>query len=976
MCWQSVPPSAGLDSSTRLDSDASVGGECSSAMWVGCSEAARMEWRDVVSRLSSDVTRGLSESEVQLRRRTVGYNQFTETQEDPLWKKYLGQFKEPLILLLLVSAGVSVAMQQLDDAVVITLAIIIVATVAFVQEMRTDKALEELKKQVPATCMCLREGAVREYQARELVPGDVVHLGIGDRVPSDVRLFQALQLCVDESSFTGETEPAEKSADVFTGGPLNGTNGGLPDGNSSSSLSNIVYMGTFVRTGRGKGIVINTGERSQFGKLFRLMQEEEAPRTPLQLNMDKLAKKLSIFSFAFIALVFCLGLYQGIPLQKIFNTTNVDVLQIFNIAVSLAVAAIPEGLPIVVTMTLCLGIRRMAQRSALVKGLHTVETLGCVTTICSDKTGTLTKNEMTATWLCTSERDECSFSGVGYEISGGSTLDYTTGYSQKAYDAVYKLLETGLLCNNAQLVAGQLLGQPTEGALLVAALKFGLFGAADKYMRLEELPFSSETKKMAVKIQNSETGVVEWLAKGGVEVMMADCSHYQQGSSSLPLSPNAKATILNSAKEQARHGLRVVCLARGSSLQSLVYQGLVGLQDPPREGVSAALDTLYSTGVNVKMVTGDAMETACAVAKAIGMQVSPGGVFSGNHLDSVDDHQLAAIMREATVFYRVAPRHKLRIVKALQSSGDVVGMTGDGVNDVVALKRANIGIAMGKMGSAVSKEAADMILNDDNFATILAAIEEGKCIFHNISNFVQFQVSTSIVALSLIALSTLFGLPSPLNPMQILLINVIMDGPPALTLGMEPIDDDIAKQPPRDTSKDLITPRLIRNCLISAAVIIIGTLWVFRSEMLDGVVTARDTTMTFSCFVLFDMFNAMSCRSSTKSIFELGILSNWYLFIALSATLACLLAVVYLPFLQWVFQTEALRLSDWLYLVCLTSSVLIVSEVRKMLSKIRHTRLRRGVSKRSGDKRYLGLPAVASGGSRSKETVLYGLEDV
>uniref|UniRef100_A0A6A7G0R4 Calcium-transporting ATPase n=2 Tax=Hirondellea gigas TaxID=1518452 RepID=A0A6A7G0R4_9CRUS len=937
-------------------------------MWVGCSEAAGQEWKDVVRILSSDVTRGLCESDVEARRRTVGYNQFSETKEDPLWKKYLGQFKEPLIVLLLVSAAVSVAMRQVDDAVVITIAIIIVATVAFVQELRTDKALEELKKQVPATCMCLREGAVREYQARELVPGDIVHLAIGDRVPSDVRLFQASQLCVDESSFTGETEPAEKSIDVVAGinGVNTGSNGdasGLPGSNTSSSLHNIAYMGTFVRTGRGKGVVINTGERSQFGKLFRLMQDEEAPRTPLQINMDKLAKKLSIFSFGFIGIVFLLGIYQGIPLHKIFN-----------IAVSLAVAAIPEGLPIVVTMTLCLGIRRMAQRNALVKGLHTVETLGCVTTICSDKTGTLTKNEMTATWLCTSERDECTLNGVGYECTDGK-LEYTTGYSQKAYDAVTKLLETGMVCNNAQVVGGQLMGQPTEGALLVAAWKHGIYNSHEKFIRLDEIPFSSETKMMAVKVENKQSGIIEWLVKGGVEVVLADCSHYQYGSSPLPLTQQAKSNILSSAQEKGRQGLRVVCLARGSTPKSLVYIGLVGIQDPPREEVHAALDLLYHMGVNVKMVTGDAMETACAVAKAVGMQLVPGGVFSGNHLDSVDDSQLSNILRDANVFYRVAPRHKLRIVKALQSRGEVVGMTGDGVNDVVALKRANIGIAMGKMGSAVSKEAADMILNDDNFATILAAIEEGKCIFHNISNFVQFQVSTSIVALSLIALSTLFGLPSPLNPMQILLINVIMDGPPALTLGMEPIDEDIARLPPRDTSKDIITPRLIRNCLISATVIIVGTLWVFRSEMLDGVVTARDTTMTFSCFVLFDMFNAMSCRSATKSILELGLLSNWYLFVALAATLGCLLGVVYVPFLQWVFQTEALHLNDWLYLVALASTVLFVSELRKMLDKLRAGgNIWNSFNKTN--KGYMGLSRIGGSSGKSREAKLYGLEEV
>ncbi|XP_063888439.1 calcium-transporting ATPase type 2C member 1-like isoform X2 [Scylla paramamosain] len=899
------------------------GGE-GAAMWVSGQEGARLAWEEVARLLLSDPASGLPSREVLARRQAVGFNEFEETQDDPLWKKYLGQFKEPLILLLLASSVVSLCMGQFDDAVVITLAIVIVATVAFIQELRTDRALEELKKQVPATCMCLRDGCLREYQARELVPGDVVHLSIGDRVPADLRLMEAIDLSIDESSFTGETEPGAKVSSILSTGGFG----------VSGSLSNIAYMGTFVRTGHGRGIVISTGEKSQFGELVKMMQEEEAPRTPLQKNMDMLAKKLSIFSFCFIGVVFALGLYQSIPIQKIFN-----------IAVSLAVAAIPEGLPIVVTMTLCLGIRRMAQRSALVKGLQTVETLGCVTTVCSDKTGTLTKNEMTVTNIVTSEGDECCLTGVGYSADG--QVVFEGGYSELANEAVTKLLETGAVCNNAQIVGGQLLGQPTDGAILAAAIKHGIYNAADKYQRMEEVPFKSETKTMSVKVKNKKTGEVEWLVKGAVEVVLRSCTHYQQNMSVLPLSQERHRHILSIALEHSRRGLRVLSIARGPSLSELSYMGLVGIMDPPREGARPSVTTLQSTGVKVKMMTGDAQETACAIAQAVGLQLRPGTVFSGDQLDAIDDRLLVRLVQDASVFYRVSPRHKLRIVKALQEAGEIVGMTGDGVNDVVALKRANIGIAMGRMGSAVSKEAADMILNDDNFTTILSAIEEGKCIFHNISNFVQFQVSTSLVALSLIALSTLFGLPSPLNPMQILLINVIMDGPPALTLGMEPIDEDVKVQPPRDTTKDLITKKLVRNCVISAAVIICGTLWVFRSEMSDGRVTARDTTMTFACFVMYDMFNAMSCRSDTKSVLEIGLTSNWYLFVALTATVGCLLGVVYLPFLQWVFQTEGIHLSDWLYLVCLTSTVLLVSELRKFLDRWAERGWPQGVSVRN-----------------------------
>ncbi|XP_076036714.1 secretory pathway calcium atpase isoform X2 [Oratosquilla oratoria] len=899
-------------------------------MWISGQEAGGLLPHEVAKLLQTNPNSGLSSIHVESRRQIFGFNEFSEPEDDPLWKKYLGQFKEPLILLLLASAAVSLCMGQLDDAVVITLAIVIVATVAFIQELRTDKALEELKKQVPATCMCIRDGHVREFQARELVPGDIVHLNIGNRIPADLRLFEANDLTIDESSFTGETEPAPKHTSVMT----TGTYGG------SSSIPNLAYMGTFVRTGCGKGIVISTGEKSQFGELFRMMQEEESPRTPLQKNMDTLAQRLSVFSFGFIAIVFMLGLYQGMPIQKIFN-----------IAVSLAVAAIPEGLPIVVTMTLCLGTRRMAQRSALVKGLHTVETLGCVTTVCSDKTGTLTKNEMTVTEVHSADGDHCYVTGVGYSSDGRVCFD--NGYSDLANEAITKLLETGAVCNNAQIVAGELLGQPTEGALLAAAGKHGLYNIRDKFQRMEEIPFKSETKMMSVKVKNKKTGEEEWMVKGSIEAMMKVCSRQQQGMAVMPLLEEKQQLILNTCREKGNQGYRVLGLARGTSLDELVYLGLVCIMDPPREGVRHSISTLLETGVKVKIITGDAQETANAIGRAVGLMSHPGAMFSGDQLDAMDDRLLINLVRDAVIFYRVSPKHKLRIVKALQDSGEIVGMTGDGVNDVVALKRANIGIAMGKMGSAVSKEAADIILNDDNFTTIMSAIEEGKSIFHNISNFVQFQVSTSIVALSLIALSTFFGLPSPLNPMQILLINVIMDGPPALTLGMEPIDQDVKHQPPRDTSKNIISPQLIRNCLISAGVIICGTLWVFRSEMSDGIVTARDTTMTFSCFVLFDMFNAMSCRSSVKSVLDIGLTTNWYLFIALTATLGCLMAVVYLPFLQWIFQTNGLNFSDWIYLVCLTSSVLIVSELRKFVE--RH---QKGIKHSSKSSKSEGMYAV------------------
>ncbi|KAK7114169.1 hypothetical protein V1264_000275 [Littorina saxatilis] len=759
----------------------------------------------------------------------------------------------------------------------------------------------------------MRNGQLETFLAQDVVPGDIIILNIGDRIPADIRLFEAVELAVDESSFTGETKPMVKSTEAEYKKVSNGR---------VSDRKNVAFMGTLVRCGRGKGIVIGTGHESEFGEIFKMMQGEEAPKTPLQKSMDTLGKQLSFYSFLIIGLIMLLGWVQGR-----------GILDMFTIGVSLAVAAIPEGLPIVVTVTLAIGVIRMAKRKAIIKKLPVVETLGCVNVICSDKTGTLTKNAMTVTQIYTADGKHAEVTGVGYDAPG--TVIPEEG---DVTNSMYKVLEIGCVCNNAQITPEGLHGQPTEGALLAAGAKMGLRNVRSTYTRLQEWPFSSETKFMALKCcaNHGVNQDVEFFVKGALEKVLERCTHFISATGALaPIQDGHRKEYIKQAAHLGTMGLRVLALAYGRDMSSLIFAGVVGIMDPPREGVREAIYTLMGSGVNIKMVTGDSEQTAKAVGARLGLYASGATAMSGDELDALDVTELCRIIPHIGVFYRTTPRHKLKIVKALQANGMVVGMTGDGVNDAVALKSAEIGISMGLSGTDVSKEAADMILVDDDFTTILSAIEEGKGIFYNIRNFVRFQLSTSIAALSLIACTTLLRLPNPLNAMQILWINIIMDGPPAQSLGVEPVDHDVIKQPPRHVGDPIITRKLIVNVISSAFIIVCGTLWVFWREMQDDKITPRDTTMTFTCFVFFDMFNALGSRSQSKSIFQVGFFTNRVFLIAVGGSLIGQLLVIYFAPLQAIFQTEALYASDLVFLVCLTSTVFIFSEIRKWFSRAR-----------------------------------------
>ncbi|CAH3141856.1 unnamed protein product [Porites lobata] len=883
---------------------------------ISSGKASSLSISDVLKQFHTDPVRGLSYDEVERRRKFHGLNEFDLVEDVPLWRKYIEQFKEPMIVLLLASGVVSIIMGQFDDAFSITVAIMIVVTVAFVQEYRSDKSVEAIKKLVPPGCHCVREGQQSDFLARSLVPGDLVTISVGDRVPADLRLIEAVDLKIDESSFTGETEPASKTTEVIS---QSKASGGI------SQRKNIAFMGTLVRCGRGKGIVTGTGENSEFGEVFKLMKAEEPPKTPLQKSMDILGKQLSFYSLCIIALIILLGWLQKRP-----------VLEMFTIGVSLAVAAIPEGLPIVVTVTLALGVMRMARRNAIVKKLPIVETLGCASVICSDKTGTLTKNEMTATQIFTADGHYAEVSGVGYNGCGNV---YIAGHAltPNCNLSITQVLEVGYLCNNAHIQNGSLFGQPTEGALIAVAQKLGIDDPRDMYTRVDELPFSSEKKWMAVRYRKQDSSEMYYM-KGAPEKVFQQCTSYYKQGSIVPLVAKDWEMFSDAVAAMSSKGLRVIALAMGQELHQLSFLGIVGLMDPPRPGVREAVHTLLNSGVQVKMLTGDARETAVNIAEILGLDVNGRQALSGEELEAMDSFQLGDVVHETSVFYRVSPKHKVAIVKALQQRDHVVAMTGDGVNDAVALRRADIGVAMGRAGTDVSKEAADMVLVNDDFSTILAAIEEGKGIFYNIRNFVRFQLSTSIAAISLISISTFLKLPNPLNAMQILWINIIMDGPPAQSLGVEPVDRDVMNKPPRNVKNPMITRVLILNVLLAASLIVTGTLWVFWREMRDNIITPRDTTMTFTCFVFFDMFNALSCRSQVKSIFQVGFFTNRMFLYAVGGSLMGQMLVIYFPPLQAVFQTEALYCTDILLLISVASSVFIVDEIRKFAVR---TRLKR-----------------------------------
>lgn len=896
---------------------------------------------ETVARLHTSATHGLdSPQDVNYRKSVHGLNELSSDEDESLVKKFFQQFYEnPLILLLIGSTVISFLMGNRDDAISITLAILIVVTVGFIQEYKSEKSLEALNKLVPPNCHLTRgENNTQTVLAANLVPGDLVHFDVGDRIPADIRLTEALHLEIDESNLTGETNPVHKTTDAIspesvTATPMSAhTEGPIPIG----ARHNIAFMGTLACSGRGSGIVIGTAGNTEFGSVFEMMNEISKPKTPLQISMDKLGQQLSYMSFGIIGMICLIGVIQGRSW-----------LEMFTISVSLAVAAIPEGLPIIVVVTLALGVLRMAEEKAIMRRLPSVETLGSVNVICTDKTGTLTLNKMTVTKLWCVDMGDISANNTDPKPWRNISDNVKDTKNCHADEEISELLRNGALCTAARFSTetNAFIGNPVDVAMLESLNRFGLDDPRSTRSISGQIPFSSSRKWMATISHTGDKSNTMIYAKGASNRILPACTKYvTKSGKTANLTEKQREVILNIEKKMAHEGVRILAVASGveqpgmlenQELKDMVFAGLVGMYDPPRPGVQNSIRRLMQGGVRVIMITGDSEATAESIARQIGIPLTAGerSVMNGETLEKLSEEQLAQAMGYVSVFARTSPENKMSIVRALQARGDIVAMTGDGVNDAPALKLADIGISMGQSGTDVAKEASDMILVDDDFPTILSAIKEGKSIFVNIQSFLKFQLSTSAAALSLVSISTLFGLPSPLNAMQILWINIIMDGPPAQSLGVEPVDPAVMTKPPRSRNDHALTGELIKRIIQSAVIVLIGTLWVYKREMQDGVVTARDTTMTFTCFVFFDMFNALASRSATKSVFEIGFLSNHMFNLSVGGSLLGQMAVIYIPFFQGVFQTEALYFSDLVYLAVLTSTVWWVEELRKYYVK-------------------------------------------
>jgi Ca2+-transporting ATPase len=863
---------------------------------------------EVLQKLDSSES-GLSSDEARARLAAHGPNELQVVAGTPAWKILVAQFANFLLIILLVAALLSAFLGHTLEAVVIAIIVLFAAVLGFVQEYRAERSLAALRRMAAPTARVLRDGNEGAIPARDLVAGDLILLQAGDRIPADGRLLEAVNLQTEEAPLTGESTSVDKKIEILQ-------TADLPVGDRS----NMVFAGTAAVYGRGRAVVTGTGMNSEFGRIAGLLQSVETGRTPLQENLDRAGRILARSALALVAVIILFGLWRGQPLLEML---------IFGIA--LAVAVVPEALPAVVTISLALGVQRMVRRHALVRRLPAVETLGSVSVICTDKTGTLTRNEMTVQSIHVDAR-RLEVTGVGYAPAGEFLHE---GKRVEITGSLRELLLGAMLASDARLVreGGEerwtIRGDATEGALVVAAAKAGLRreDLEGKYPRADEIPFTSERKRMTTLHAGPE-GLVAF-AKGAPEVILPECNRRLTEAGEVPLTPAGREEILGIAREMADAALRVLAVAgksgasRETAEEEMVFLGLLGMIDPPRTEVREAIRASESAGIRPIMITGDHPRTATAIARELGLL--KGRVITGADLDAMDDAELRRSVPEIAVYARVSPAHKLRVVTALQQNGEIAAMTGDGVNDAPALKKADIGIAMGVTGTDVTREAAAMVLTDDNYASIVAAVEEGRGIFSNIKKYLMYLLSSNIGEIGLIGSATLLGLPLPLTAVQILYVNLATDGLPALALAVDPPEPDLMQRPPRDPRSGIFSRPVV-------ALILAGGIWsaavnlgIFIWARASGRGTAEAMTMTFVLLVLIQFFKAYNFRSDHRSILDRPFANRW-LNVAILWEMVLLLLIVYLPPLQVPFATFSLTHIDWLIVTALAVSVVPVLE--------------------------------------------------
>lgn len=874
---------------------------------LSCAESLRQQ----------DTTQdGLSAAQAAQRLRRYGPNELTQAERISAFKVLANQFKSALIVILLiataVSAGLGHAVESLAIAIIVSLAILL----GFVQEFRAERAIVLLREMAAPSARVVRAGREEIIPARALVPGDIISVVAGDIVPADGRLLQAHNLQVDEASLTGESQPVMKRTDALASAEL-----------AVGDRSNLIYSGTIVTYGRGQALVVATGMQTEFGKISGMLAGVEEPPTPLQRSMDRLGKVLAVIALGIVVTIVTLGLVRG--------AAPIDIL-LFGVA--LAVAVVPEALPAVVTISLAVGIQRMAKRNALMRHLPAVETLGSTSVICTDKTGTLTKDEMTARKLWVDGR-LIGVSGTGYAPEG--TFD-VNGKEIAPTGVLTTFLSAAVLASDARLVCKDgrwhIRGDPSEGAFLTLAAKAGLDRTAleEAEPRLGEIQFSSERKRMTTL--NGKDGHATAYSKGAPEIILAACERQLLADGPRVLDDDARAALESAAAAMAAEALRVLAVAYKPDARlddaedNMIFLGFAGLSDPPREEVAQAIRTCNAAGIKPVMITGDHPATGAAIARELGM-LTTGRVVTGTELRAMSGDELERNIDTIEVYARVSPEQKIRVVDAWQRRGAVVAMTGDGVNDAPALKKADVGIAMGRTGTDVSREAADMTLTDDDFTTIVGAMAEGRRVFNNIKKYLMYLLSANIGEIGLMAVATLAGLPLPLTAVQILYVNLATDGLPALALAVDPADPNLMRLPPRDPRRSIFTRPVVMLMLAGGVWSTIVNLWVFSSTLRAGRTIEEAMAMTFLCLVLIELCKVYNFRSDRNTVFRSPFANRW-VNLAVAWELALLTIIVYVPVLQLPFGTYSLTPADWLLVTGAALTIIPVLELAKLL--VRH----------------------------------------